>query len=928
MNNENFDLVTNDENEEFTVEFGEVINDGGTHDYNELDNQPQINGHTLEGNKTNEQLGIPVYTEGTGIKLSGNTISADTDVLATKADLNSKQNVIADLPQIRSGAEAGATAVQPEDLARIATTGSYNDSLDKPSVNNVALIGNISLDALGIQPKGNYALESEIPDVSNFITNTVDNLVNYYKKSETFTKQEVNDLISAITTMDIRVVQTLPTEDISTTTIYFVPKTTAGTNDVYDEYVYVSNAWEHIGSTDIDLSGYQTKIDSSHKLSSDLVDDANQTNKFVTENEKTTWNTEIENLQEEDELLKRNLQTTTGSGEEVTLDKTAELDFVKPPLPRGNSEQEGEPSPDNEVPITNVTGNVEVTISNNDNSESKTLPVSLGNIELCKIGNYQDYLYKNNGKWYKHNAINKLVLNGSENWSISNNVFYLASISDYINSSGKICLSDKYTAINNTDIGTSAITQNNSICFFITNTNPRLYIRDERFNNVNAFKAELSENNVKVYYPTATPTDTEITDTTLISQLEEISKTLSYQGQTNITSNTIALFDVEAYQDLKIILEDIYKAFPTDTASGAVASFTDGADDLPLKSLVIDINPVQDLHGQESPYPAGGGKNKFNGTFWQGYWAYADGGWVNSNGWIATDKIPCKPSTSYTVSADAKLTRWQGFVWYDANGNYISTDNLQSNENIGLTKTSPNNAYYLVFNIAGYPTSTDPISPSEVTHFQLEEGQTATSYAPYSNICPISGYSEAKVYVSPTQDAQDATVYTIDLDGARYGGTLDVTTGVLTVNRAMVDLGAKNWYSSPAAGRTRFRTSITDIERISSPNIVAPMLCSKYPTKTANQTYQGTTGVSLQQNEADIYIYDPQKESMTTAEFKSAMSGVQLVYKLATPIEIQLAPHELNTLLGVNNIWANTGDTEVEYRADTKLYINKMIGDA
>lgn len=148
MNNENFDLVTNDENEEFTVEFGEVINDGGTHDYNELDNQPQINGHTLEGNKTNEQLGIPVYTEGTGIKLSGNTISADTDVLATKADLNSKQNVIADLPQIRSGAEAGATAVQPEDLARIATTGSYNDSLDKPSINNVALIGNISLDAL------------------------------------------------------------------------------------------------------------------------------------------------------------------------------------------------------------------------------------------------------------------------------------------------------------------------------------------------------------------------------------------------------------------------------------------------------------------------------------------------------------------------------------------------------------------------------------------------------------------------------------------------------------------------------------------------------------------------------------------------------------------------------------------------------------
>ena len=72
----------------------------------------------------------------------------------------------------------------------------------------------------------------------------------------------------------------------------------------------------------------------------------------------------------------------------------------------------------------------------------------------------------------------------------------------------------------------------------------------------------------------------------------------------------------------------LLNAFPTDIASGSIASFSDGADNLPLKSLVVNINPVQDLHGQESPYPAGGGKNKFNGTFLQGYWAYADGTWV------------------------------------------------------------------------------------------------------------------------------------------------------------------------------------------------------------------------------------------------------------------------------------------------------------
>ena len=337
-----------------------------------------------------------------------------------------------------------------------------------------------------------------------------------------------------------------------------------------------------------------------------------------------------------------------------------------------------------------------------------------------------------------------------------------------------------------------------------------------------------------------------------------------------------------------------------------------------IKSLIANISYTQDLHGYSYPWPAGGGKNKFNGTFLQGYWAYADGTWVNSPNWITTEKIPCKASTSYTVSADAKATRWQGFVWYDSNGDFISTDNLNSNVNIGLTKTSPSNAAYLIFNIAGYPGSSDTIAPSDVTYFQLEEGSSSTAYAPYSNICPISGWTGANVYHSGA-DTSDATTYSITFPAAAgtvYGGTLDVTTGKLTVDMAMVDLGAKNWYPSTAAGRTRFRTGITDIERISSPNVRASLLCSNYPTKTANQTYQGTTGVSLQQNSADIYIYDPQTESMTTAE---------LVYKLATPQTYQLTPTEVKTLLGVNNIFANTGDTEIEYRADPDLYIQRKM---
>ena len=52
--------------------------------------------------------------------------------------------------------------------------------------------------------------------------------------------------------------------------------------------------------------------------------------------------------------------------------------------------------------------------------------------------------------------------------------------------------------------------------------------------------------------------------------------------------------------------------------------------------------------------------------------------------------------------------------------------------------------------------------------------------------------------------------------------------------------------------------------------------------------------------------------------------GAQVVYELAEPIHYPLTPTEIKTLLGQNNIWADTGDTEVEYRADTTLYIKRL----
>ena len=79
----------------------------------------------------------------------------------------------------------------------------------------------------------------------------------------------LQEAVAAISTFSYAVVQTLPTEDISTTTIYLLPKQTAGTDNIYDEYIYVNNDWELIGDTELDLSNYIQKSQTATGLLKD-----------------------------------------------------------------------------------------------------------------------------------------------------------------------------------------------------------------------------------------------------------------------------------------------------------------------------------------------------------------------------------------------------------------------------------------------------------------------------------------------------------------------------------------------------------------------------------------------------------------------------------------------------------------------------------
>lgn len=135
-----------------------------------------------------------------------------------------------------------------------------------------------------------------IPDVSNFITKSVNDLANYYTKTQTYTQAEVDALLGAINQFHYEIAEsTSAVVSPASNVLYLIGPTGSGT-DKYEEYVYTTT-WVKIGDTSIDLSGYvtttalntaladytattdlntllagyQTKIDSTHKLDYSLL---------------------------------------------------------------------------------------------------------------------------------------------------------------------------------------------------------------------------------------------------------------------------------------------------------------------------------------------------------------------------------------------------------------------------------------------------------------------------------------------------------------------------------------------------------------------------------------------------------------------------------------------------------------------------------
>lgn len=71
------------------------------------------------------------------------------------------------------------------------------------------------------------------------------------------------------------------------------------------------------------------------------------------------------------------------------------------------------------------------------------------------------------------------------------------------------------------------------------------------------------------------------------------------------------------------------------------------------------------------------------------------------------------------------------------------------------------------------------------------------------------------------------------------------------------------------------------------------------------------------------HLYFNYTDVTTVDDFKAAMQSVNFIYELATPFTVQLTPTQIEQLLGVNNVWADTGDVEELIYTDRQVYYGR-----
>lgn len=217
--------------------------------------------------------------------------------------------------------------------------------------------------------------------------------------------------------------------------------------------------------------------------------------------------------------------------------------------------------------------------------------------------------------------------------------------------------------------------------------------------------------------------------------------------------------------------------------------------------------------------------------------------------------------------------------------------------------------------------------PMKSVKVALEPIQSGSGDPSPINVRPITGYDSVKVYRSGA-DTADATEYDISLTsaGTVYGGTLDVVSGVLTIDRAIIDMGDMQWGTVTASGTLLFRSASIASQIATNNDCISSMFAIVKNITELRNTEASFIAKTSNWSSSNLRTAVHDSRYTDANEFKSAVAGQKIVYPLTEPQTIQLTPQQVNSLLGVNNIWSDAGDVDVEYRADTKLYIDKRLG--
>lgn len=339
---------------------------------------------------------------------------------------------------------------------------------------------------------------------------------------------------------------------------------------------------------------------------------------------------------------------------------------------------------------------------------------------------------------------------------------------------------------------------------------------------------------------------------------------------------------------------------PEKTVSGAIASFSDGANDVPIKSWKMTISPT--LSGVSAVHGTKSGKNLFDKTNTSGIVTgyIATSSFNDGNTRARTVYIEIKGGATYTVSKTAGQRFQIATAEVPPTNSAVYTGRQTGNTASSLTITAGANDKYLWAWIFLEGTDTGTLSDM-LDSVQIEVGSSASSYTAYTA----------------------TTQYTASLGRTIYGGTADVVTGEGVDGYGYIVFDGSDdetWYDY--ANYEGYSINISTMKVGNRQDGV----CNQLTRSTSSS--QGQSNVFwLGVNTSRFYVIGVYQSMGSTLEaFKAylAENPLILVYPLATPEDFTFPPitPTPHTALGTNNLWNDRGDSEVTYRRDIDLALN------